>query len=88
MGGHRLPRPIPEVVYRELEGQIVLVHLGTNRIYALNQTGARFWELLAAGNERPEIERQLRDEFKVQPARLREEIDSMLAALAEEGLVA
>jgi hypothetical protein len=88
MGGDLLPRPIPDVVYRELDGEIVLVHLGTNRIYALNETGARFWALLAAGNDRAEIERTLLDEFKVEPAGLQQEIDSMLGALAEEGLVA
>ncbi|TMK27259.1 MAG: PqqD family protein [Actinobacteria bacterium] len=87
MGGGLL-RPIPDVVYRELEGEMVLVHLGTNRIYSLNETGARFWELLASGSERAEIERQLLDEFVVEPEDLRQEIDSMLGALAEEGLVA
>ena len=86
--GVGLLRPIPDVVYRELEGEMVLVHLGTNRIYSLNETGARFWELLASGSERAEIERQLLDEFVVEPEDLRQEIDSMLGALAEEGLVA
>jgi Coenzyme PQQ synthesis protein D (PqqD) len=87
MGGGLL-RPIPDVVYRELEGEMVLVHLGTNRIYSLNETGARFWELLASGSERAEIERQLLDEFVVEPEDLRQEIDSMLSALEGEGLVA
>jgi Coenzyme PQQ synthesis protein D (PqqD) len=87
MGGEVLPRPVPDVAYRELEGEMVLVHLGTNRIYSLNETGARFWELLAAGNERAEIERLLLAEFDVRPAELRQEIESMLGALAEEGLV-
>ena len=87
MGGGLL-RPIPDVVYRELEGEMVLVHLGTNRIYSLNETGARFWELLASGSERAEIERQLLDEFVVEPEDLRQEIDSMLDALEGEGLVA
>jgi hypothetical protein len=88
MGGDVLPRPIPDVAYRELEGEMVLVHLGTNRIYSLNETGARFWELLASGSERAEIERQLLDEFVIGPEELRAEVDSMLAALAEAGLVA
>jgi hypothetical protein len=88
MGGDVLPRPIPDVAYRELEGEMVLVHLGTNRIYSLNETGARFWELLASGSERAEIERQLLDEFVIEPEELRAEVDSMLAALAEAGLVA
>jgi hypothetical protein len=87
MGGDVLPRPIPDVAYRELEGQMVLVHLGTNRIYSLNETGARFWELLAGGSERAEIEQQLLDEFAIEPDELRQEVDSMLTALADEGLV-
>jgi hypothetical protein len=33
-----LPTPVADVVYRELNGEIVLVHLGTDRIYALNET--------------------------------------------------
>jgi hypothetical protein len=87
MGGDVLPRPIPEVAFRELEGEVVLVHLGTNRIYSLNETGARFWELLAGGSDRAEIERQLLDEFAIEPDDLRQEIDSILISLASEGLV-
>jgi Coenzyme PQQ synthesis protein D (PqqD) len=87
MGGDVLPRPIPDVVYRELEGEMVLVHLGTNRIYSLNETGARFWELLGGGGDRAEIERQLLDEFAIDPDELRQEIDAMLVSLANEGLV-
>ena len=35
---------------REAVGdEVVLVHLRTNRIYTLNRTGARFWELLEDG---------------------------------------
>jgi hypothetical protein len=83
-----LPRPTPDVVYRELEGEIVLVHLGSNRIYTLNQTGAKFWELLSEGYEREEIERRLLDEFDAEPDELHREIDSMLKTLADEGLVA
>jgi hypothetical protein len=82
-----LPRPTPDVVYRELEGEIVLVHLGSNRIYTLNETGAKFWELLSKGYEREEIERRLLDEFDAEPAVLHGEIDSMLDTLAEQGLV-
>jgi hypothetical protein len=39
-------RPEDDVVSRRLEDEVVLVHLRTNRIYKLNETGARLWELL------------------------------------------
>jgi len=45
-----LPTPDPEVVARRVDDEIVLMHLGTSHIFALNPTGARFWELLKSGN--------------------------------------
>jgi len=39
-------KPAPEVLARRLPGGAVLVHMRTNRIFELNETGARIWELL------------------------------------------
>lgn len=83
-----LPRPAEDVVYRELHGRVVLVHLETDRIYALNETGARLWELLADGRSRPAIREQMLEEFEVEPEELDEEIDALLAELKAAGLVA
>jgi hypothetical protein len=85
--GEDLPKPTTDVVYRELADQAVLVHLGTNRIYSLNSTGARFWSLLASGGERNAIERQLLAEFDLSQEELRGEVDRLLASLQKEGLV-
>ncbi len=82
------PRPSQDVVFRQLEDETVLVHLGTNRIYALNPTGARFWELLAAGVDISDIKAQLLREFEVDGEQLDSEIESLLASLTSEGLVA
>jgi coenzyme PQQ synthesis protein D (PqqD) len=87
MAEGRLPTPVEDVVYRELNGEIVLVHLGTDRIYALNETGALFWELLVAGRDRAAIRAQLLQEFAVEPAALDVEIDALVAELARAGLV-
>jgi len=87
MAQGRLPTPVDDVVYRELNGEIVLLHLGTDNIYALNETGARFWELLAAGSDRTAIRAQLLQEFAVEPAELDVEIDALVAELARAGLV-
>jgi hypothetical protein len=80
-------RAHPDVVYRRLGDEIVLVHLETNRIFALNATGARLWELIEAGHDEVEIRAQLLQTFDVTPARLNREVDSVLADLAAEGLV-
>lgn len=81
------PRPSQDVVFRQLENETVLVHLRTNRIYALNPTGARFWELLAAGVDVSDIKAQLLREFEVGSEQLESEIDRLLRSLTVEGLV-
>ena len=80
-------QPGPDVVSRRLEDDVVLVNLRTNRIYALNNTGARFWELLAQGNERDAIEAQLRLEFDVSSEQLSDEVDQLVDALLRAGLI-
>lgn len=66
---------------------MVLVHLQTNRIFRLNRTGARFWELLLAGQDRQTIEQQLLDEFDVDAGRVNAEIDALLRRLEAAGLI-
>ena len=79
-------RPSPDVVYQELEGEIVLVHLRTNRIYSLNRTGARVWELLGEGQDRTEMLAQLEREFEVAREELEREVESLFTQLSAEGL--
>lgn len=83
----RSPRPSPDVVYQEIDGEVVLVQLSTNRIYSLNETGARLWALLEAGYDPPGIRRELCREFDVDPAQLEDQVDTLLDRLAGEGLL-
>jgi hypothetical protein len=77
----------PEVIGKRVGEDLVLVNLSTNRIYTLNPTGARFWELLSEGHRTEEIQAQLLDEFNVDEAALSAEIGQTLATLVNEGLV-
>jgi hypothetical protein len=81
------PRPHPDVVWRRVGEDSVLVNLKTNRIYSLNDTGARLWELLAAGHDRKAAEAALIDEFDVEEDELRKEVATVLDELAREGLI-
>ena len=82
-----LPTVSPDVVSQRVGEDVVLVHLRTNEIYALNETGARFWELLSDGRTRAEIERTMLEEFAVPAGELSDEIDELLAALASREIV-
>jgi hypothetical protein len=84
---HSLPSPSPDVASRRLGDEVVLVHLKTNRIFSLSPTGARFWELLSDGKNRPEIETELLGEYDVSRDQVSAEIDSLVGMLQAEGLV-
>jgi hypothetical protein len=65
----------------------VVVNLRTNRIFELNATGMRAWELIGHGRTRAALERQLEAEFDAGPGRVRTELEQLIADLAREGLV-
>jgi hypothetical protein len=67
--------------------EIVLVDLKTDRIYSLNRTAARAWELLSAACDRAEVERRMLEEFDVAPEELVEAIDELITSLVEGGLL-
>jgi len=79
--------PDPQVVSRRLEDQLVLVHLGTSRVYALNRTAARFWAHLISGGDLDEITRRMTDEFDVEAEALAREIERLVGSLRTEQLV-
>lgn len=80
-------RPQPDVVSRRLDEQTVLVNLRTNRIFELNRTGARFWELLGDESSESQIVEQLLSEFDVPQAQLEREVAGLIESLLEEGLI-
>jgi len=82
-----LPAPSPDVVSRKLDDNAVLVQLQTNRIYALNDTGARFWELLVEGKSRGEIEATLQHEYDVPAEQVASEIDRLVGELQRERIL-
>jgi hypothetical protein len=65
--------------------EMVLIQLGTDKIYELNLTGARLWELLGEVCDRSELQLRLAREFDVDAAELSGDVDRLLAALRSEG---
>ena len=76
-----------QVVSSRLGDAGVLVHLQTNRIFELNATGVRIWELLGEGQGLAEIEGTLQGEFAADREALRAEVLALIEELSREGLV-
>ena len=80
-------KPLPQVLARRMPGGTVLVHLESNRIFELNETGARVWELISEGLERDQVVQRLVQEFAVDATRVSNELDALVADLEREGLL-
>ena len=80
-------RQSPDVVSNRLGEGGVLVDLRTNRIFELNATGMRAWELIAECHDMPDIARRLQDEFAGDPDLVFAELQRLMADLAREGLI-
>src|SRR6059058_4115049 len=80
-------RTSTDTVARRMDDQYVLVQLQTNRIYQLNRTGARLWELLEAGHDLQQAQEQMLLEFDVDEERVRSEINTLMGELVAKGLL-
>ena len=80
-------RPSPDVVYRRLGDTAVLVHLGTNEIYELNESGVRLWELLADGQGFDDAIQTLVREFDVDETTARRECRDLVTDLLDRKLL-
>ena len=83
-----MPRASPDVLAAHLEGEAVLLHLGTKQYYRLNETGAVIWQGLERGLDAPAIVAQLTREFEVDPKIAESELQRTLEELRERGLLA
>lgn len=80
-------RPSPDALATRVGGEIVLVDLRTDRIYSLNRTAARLWELVCAECDWAEVERRMLEEFDVTGDQLREAIDEFVMTMTRDGLL-
>ena len=80
-------RPSPQVVSRSFGDVAILISLETDRVYELNATGTRFWELLGDGADHADIRGAMAEEFDVEPGELDSALRDLVAALTAEGLI-
>jgi hypothetical protein len=79
---------VPEsVLFRDLDGEAVLLETMTGRYYGLNEAGTRMWSLLQLHGEIEAVCRALVAEYDAPEERLREDLLRFVDTLAASGLV-
>jgi len=77
----------PDVVFRDIEGETVLLHLERGIYFGLDAVGTRVWDALVEhGRARPAVA-PLLAEFEVTAAVLEDDIARLIDALANNDLV-
>jgi hypothetical protein len=76
-----------DVLSAHLEGEAVLLNVDTKNYYRLNDTAARVFQGLERGLDRDALVDDLCATFDVERETAAEELDRLLADLADRGLV-
>ena len=74
-------------LFRELQGEAVLLNLGSESYYGLDEVGTRMWAVLTAADSIQAAYESLLDQYDVEPEKLREDLDGLIGKLVEHGLV-
>ena len=85
-----LPKTVafsPDVLFRELDGEGVLLDLETEQYYTLDEIGARMWQLLHECKRVELVIAPLLDEYDVDETTLRQDLAELIARLSKDGLI-
>ena len=76
-----------DTVFRELDGESVILHLDSGMYYGLDPVGTRLWQLIDAhGTLRPVLDAAMQ-EFDVEPQVLEEDLLRLVSDLAGKRLL-
>lgn len=76
-----------DLVWREVEDEIVALDLKTSNYIAINRTGRSLWPLLSEGASREALIEHLVQEFDVAADQAGHDVDAFIEALNEKGLI-
>ena len=80
-------RPSADVIFRELDGEAVLLDLASGRYFGLNAVGTRAWTLLAAGTALDAAVAALAAEFDAPAAEITADVNALVSDLVARGLL-
>jgi hypothetical protein len=80
-------RPAPNVRFRRVDAEAILLNLDTLLYYHLDEVGAFIWERIEAGEPPDRIAESIAETFAVDTATARRDLDPLLESLVAAGLL-
>jgi hypothetical protein len=78
----------PEVLFKHLGDEAVLLDLESGQYFGLNEVGSRIWQLIPAHGYLGTIRDHLVKEYDVQADRAWHDLETLVAELMRRGLIA
>jgi hypothetical protein len=79
---------VPEnILFRELEGESVILNLDSESYLGLDDVGTRMWAVLTTSDSIQAAFETLQHEYEVEPDVLRTDLSDLIEKLVENGLV-
>lgn len=79
--------PVDEVIFREIDGEAILLNPVDGRYYGLDEVGTRIWCCLMSTGRLELAYSELLREFEVSEERLRDDLLVFIAELETHGLI-
>jgi hypothetical protein len=80
-------RPHPDVLFREIDNECVLLDLGSGTYFGLNELGTRIWTLLREGLPEDAIVRTLAEEYESDIETIGADVRRLLSELESRKLI-
>ena len=77
----------PDVVFRELDAESVVLDLSSGRYFGLNAVGTRVWQLIGQGQAVDSLIKTVAGEYEADEATIERDVLALLEELATRGLV-
>jgi hypothetical protein len=75
-----------DAVFRELDGQSVLLNLATGMYFGLDAVGTHVWQLAAADGSLRSVRQRLVEEYEADPALIERDLLALADTLVAKGL--
>jgi hypothetical protein len=79
--------PNPDVVFRDLQGEAVILHLGTGTYFGLNEVGTRVWQLITERRTLREVCAAVAEEFDAPADRIERDVAALVDQLLGRDLL-
>lgn len=84
-----LPKPCrrPEIAWRVIDGEAVVVHPRAGLVYPFNPVATRCWELADGQHSVADMVEMVAGEFEASREQIQQDVEAFLRTLQEKGLI-